>query len=1621
MRKGWTVLLKERPLSIAQERLWVLDQLHSHNLTQNLSCGFYIRGALAQQALQAALDELQRRHDILRTEFHSADGVPMQVVSAPAPFPVVTIDLRHFPQQERENRLLRLRREETATPFDLTRGPGWRALLFQLTESENILLVVAHRIVCDEVSIRLLSSEVKMLYETRRSGNPLEITRPLQYSDVAARDAVSQDDSVSFWKQLLQGAPSSIDLPTDRQRQAAQDFRSENQRIWIETDLTAKARILAQNLGAPLSTTLCAIFTVLLSRYSRQDDLILGTRVSGRVGPEMDKVIGPLENLLALRIDASGDPSFSELVTRLRKGTEEAFLHQEVPFQTVLKQLNLERDMSRHPLFQIMFTPPISMDAVSEGDAPVKFLEFESAAEQFELSLGFATKQNRIEVSFTYNPDLFDAKTIERMCGHFQVLLLSAVENPGLNISRMPLVTEAERNQLLVEWNDTRVDYPRNKPLHKFIEEQVEKTPDALAVVYQREELSYRQLNNRANQLAHYLRKFGVGPDVLVTVCLHRSLELVTALLAILKAGGAYVPLDPEYPKDRLETMLRDANPPVVLTQSDLLSQLPNDVPNVFCFDRDWPSVALESSQNLTVTVNGKNLAYAIYTSGSTGKPKGVPNVHEGIVNRLLWMQDAYQLTGRDRVLQKTPFSFDVSVWEFFWPLMTGATLVVAIPGGHRDSAYLVNLIAEQGITTLHFVPSMLSIFLEAEGLERCRALRQVFASGEALPFELQQRFFERLGCELHNLYGPTEASVDVTYWACRPSTQRPIVPIGRPIANTAIYILDGNLQPVPVGVAGELHIGGVGLARGYLNRPDLTAQKFITNPFSKESGARLYKTGDLARFLSDGNIEYLGRIDHQIKLRGFRIELGEIEAVLDQHAGVRQAVVVAREDNPGDKQLVAYVLTTRKMKNAGPGSYLLPNGMSVLHQNKGETDFLYREIFESEMYLKHGIVLQHDSCVFDVGANIGLFALYIGERCPKGRVYSFEPLPPIFETLRGNAVLCDAQIKVFPFGLSNEEAEAELTYYQGNTIMSGLKAQADAEEDVEVVKRFLRNQERGAKEGDVLLSQADDLLRERMRGEVYSCRLRRLSDVMQEEKVGHIDLLKVDVERAEWDVLQGIDSGDWAKIDQVVLEVHDHISGYSGSRVAQITQFLRGHGYEVIAVEDDEMKGAGLYDVYATRYPKEKRKELLSVQAASLRPAPELITPAALRTHLQGKLPEFMVPSKFVILDELPMTTSGKIDRRALPAPPLERGASAMVVAPRNEMETALASIFANVLGLPSVSVTDNFFDLGGHSLTAARLLSQVDHVMGRQIPLSVLFRGATVESLARLILEREDVGDPVVMQIQAGDNGHLPFFAIVPPGEESLGYAMLARHMGLDQTVYKIQGHSPIVGKRPYTEQELQSLASEYAAAMRSVQQEGPYCLSGLCDGAHIGERVVRELEAQGQEVALFAIIDTWVLQNSQRPWLWRIDYLQQRLREARNRSLGEQLRLYKRAISNRVSRLARKATVRTDWEETYWPANYTPTPFCAPVVLFKRPKQPFYYVNDPQMGWGARTKSGVEIHEIDFDHLYLLREPHVGIVGAKLAASIARVRGQVGRARERGDGPGPEPPVTSRGRSE
>jgi amino acid adenylation domain-containing protein len=656
--------------------------------------------------------------------------------------------------------------------------------------------------------------------------------------------------------------------------------------------------------------------------------------------------------MLVLRSDLSGNPTFLEMLAQVRAACLEAYAHQDLPFEKLVEELQPERTLSHNPLFQATFTlqntPTFCLNLAG---LTANELEVDAGIARFDLHLFMEQAESGLRGWLDYNADLFDGATIFRMVDHFQVLLEGVVADPALRVGDVSILAESEKHRLLVEWNDTGADFPNDKCIHELFEAQVERSPDTVAVVFENEQLTYRELNGKANQVAHYLQAQGVGPEVLVGICVERSLEMIVGLLGILKAGGVYVPLDPAYPQDRLKYMLQDAQAVVLLTQQRLLDKLfaGDSDPRfsildfqlkVVCLDElfedrrskpvlssvdgmedgDPRSFMLDSQLdgNFDSGVTAGNLAYVIYTSGSTGRPKGVMNSHGGICNRLLWMQEEYKLTDNDHVLQKTSFGFDVSVWELFWPLITGARLIMARPGGHLDPAYLVEVISEQRISVLHFVPAMLQVFLEYPGVEHCHSVRQVICSGEKLSYELQAQFFKRLRARLANLYGPTEAAVDVTSWPCTGEGPFFIVPIGRPIANTQIYILDAKLQPVPIGIPGELYIGGVQLARGYLSHPDLTAENFIPNPFEHEPGARLYRTGDQARYLSDGNIEFLGRVDHQVKIRGFRIELGEIESVLSQHPAVREAVVVAREDEAGDKRLTAYVVTGRSVPSAG-------------------------------------------------------------------------------------------------------------------------------------------------------------------------------------------------------------------------------------------------------------------------------------------------------------------------------------------------------------------------------------------------------------------------------------------------------------------------------------------------------------------------------------------------------------------------------------------------------------------------------------------------------------------------------------------------------------------------------
>ncbi|WP_427114893.1 non-ribosomal peptide synthase/polyketide synthase [Pseudomonas aeruginosa] len=899
-------------LSYAQQRMWFLWHLEPQSGAYNLPSAVRLNGPLDRQALECAFASLVQRHETLRTVFPRGADDSLAQAPLQRPLEVAFEDCSGLPEAEQEARLREEAQRESLQPFDLCEGPLLRVRLIRLGEERHVLLLTLHHIVSDGWSMNVLIEEFSRFYSAYATGaEPGLPALPIQYADYALwqrswLEAGEQERQLEYWRGKLGERHPVLELPTDHPRPAVPSYRGSRYEFSIEPALAEALRGTARRQGLTLFMLLLGGFNILLQRYSGQTDLRVGVPIANRNRAEVEGLIGLFVNTQVLRSVFDGRTSVATLLAGLKDTVLGAQAHQDLPFERLVEAFKVERSLSHSPLFQVMYNhqPLVADIEALDSVAGLSFgqLDWKSRTTQFDLSLDTYEKGGRLYAALTYATDLFEARTVERMARHWQNLLRGMLENPQASVDSLPMLDAEERGQLLEGWNATAAEYPLQRGVHRLFEEQVERTPTAPALAFGEERLDYAELNRRANRLAHALIERGIGADRLVGVAMERSIEMVVALMAILKAGGAYVPVDPEYPEERQAYMLEDSGVELLLSQSHLKLPLAQGVQRID-LDRGAPWFEDYSEANPDIHLDGENLAYVIYTSGSTGKPKGAGNRHSALSNRLCWMQQAYGLGVGDTVLQKTPFSFDVSVWEFFWPLMSGARLVVAAPGDHRDPAKLVALINREGVDTLHFVPSMLQAFLQDEDVASCTSLKRIVCSGEALPADAQQQVFAKLPqAGLYNLYGPTEAAIDVTHWTCV-EEGKDAVPIGRPIANLACYILDGNLEPVPVGVLGELYLAGQGLARGYHQRPGLTAERFVASPFV--AGERMYRTGDLARYRADGVIEYAGRIDHQVKLRGLRIELGEIEARLLEHPWVREAAVLAVDG----KQLVGYVV----------------------------------------------------------------------------------------------------------------------------------------------------------------------------------------------------------------------------------------------------------------------------------------------------------------------------------------------------------------------------------------------------------------------------------------------------------------------------------------------------------------------------------------------------------------------------------------------------------------------------------------------------------------------------------------------------------------------------------------
>ena len=1722
LRTPATVQQIDAPLSYGQRALWFLHELAPESAAYNIAAAARVHSQLDAGVLESSLQKLVERHPALRTTFPLVANAPVQRVDDSATISFHYEDATHFS----EDTVAEYLREQSVRPFDLTTGPLLRVSLFKRTPDEHVLLLVAHHMIVDFWSLALLINELGTIYEAERNSSspnlpPLSVTY-LDYSQGQAQMlAGSEGERLwSYWQKQLSGAPPVLNLPAARPRPAVQTYAGANERFHLGKELAAKLKQFSRDHNSTVYTALLTAFEILLYRYTGQDDFLVGSLTSGRSAAAFRSVVGYFANAVALRARISPELSFEAMHQEVRQTVLEAMNHDDYPFGLLVERLQVERDASRAPLFQVMFSwqqPPspqqreLSAFALGEhgrrleiGGLVLEPLALDQPAAQFDLTLMMAEDEDELAGLLQYNSDLLDAPAMRQMVQQFEVLLTDIVSHPQKKISELQLLTREDEQLLLHDRNATQTDYARESCIHQLFEAQVEAAA-GVALVFEDRQYTYAQVNRRANQLAHYLKQLGVGPEVCVGICLERSAEMVISMLGVLKAGGVYLPLDPSYPQDRLRFMLSDSQTHIVLTQDGMLLDLPEDVHRV-SLDSSWLRFAGESEENPACESTAENLAYLIYTSGSTGLPKGVMISHRNVVNFFAGVDRCFAPGETGTWLAVTSISFDISVLELLWtltrgfkvviqseaetvsgaieqsktispnrnidfslfyfaseesgpaadryrllmegakfadqhdftaiwtperhfhefgglysnPALTSAALAmitnrvqlragsVVLPlhhpirvteewafvdnlsrgriavsfasgwhaddfvfapekypqrkqlmlqqletvrslwrgdainfkggagndveirihprpiqpelpfwittAGHPDTfraageaganllthllgqsveelaekieiyrrawrprkgsaakpfvtlmlhtfvgpdlayvaekvqgplcrylassiglaknflrslghevadeltsddleallahafdryyqtsglfgtpetcvqmvdrlklanvdevaclidfgvdvdtvisnlTYLDQLrkrsritkeeadysiatqLVKHGVTHLQCTPSLARLLLlDSASRAAMKNLQHLLLGGEAVASELVAELETLTGAQVHNMYGPTETTIWSTTYTGDRGVQT--MAIGKPLANQRVYVLDTQLMPVPAGVTGELYIGGAGLSRGYWKQAHLTAERFVPDRWNPQGGTRMYRTGDLVRYRADGSLEFLGRVDEQVKLRGHRIELGEIETVLRQHASVREAVVAIKELTPGDSSLVAYIVPQLaqggEVIDANQSGFRLPNGMIVAHHGSFQTSIICKEVFEDEVYLKHGITLNDGAVVFDVGANIGLFTLFARRKCPTAQIYSFEPLPPNFELLQANVTRHDANAQLFNHGLSSNSTIASFTFYPEAAGLSGRTANSagDKQDTKAIVTDWIHNAARENEQDLLPSSQLDELLNEYLRGETYSCQVKTLSEVIRELGVERIDLLKIDVEGSEFDVLSGLEEEDWRLIKQIAIEVH------SRSILKRITSLLETHGFEFVV--DDSMvvneNGNG-HDVYvAMLYAfSEARTQRRSVPHA----IPETIQPQFSVTEIQNflrrSLPAHFIPSVFMVLDALPLTPNGKINRKSLPLPgPQNARPVGEFVAPRTSTESELAALWSEILGTDRVGIHDNFFDSGGHSLTATQLVTRIRKNFAVELSLRDFLKYPTIAGLAELIEE--------------------------------------------------------------------------------------------------------------------------------------------------------------------------------------------------------------------------------------------------------------------------------------------
>ncbi len=1328
------------PLGFAQEQLWFLHQFDPTIRSYHILISFRLRGRLDVAALEWSLNEVIRRHEALRTVFRSRGGRPVQVVRPALSLSLVPRVIPPGTLQGREAILEAWLEEDEALPFDLEQGPLLRAVLLQLAEDHHALQLVSHHIVVDGWSLGILVQELAELYRSRVAGSPAQLaTLPIQPGDHAVWEHQQEQSGafrshLAFWREELGGDLPVLELPSDRPRPPRQTFRGSHCTRRVSRETFAAFKQLCQRERVTSFMGLLALFNVLLHRFSRTSDILVGCASTGRHRAGLENLVGMFVNTVVLRTPLGDDPTFIALLHRVRDISLRAFENQDLPFEKIVQELQPKRSTRHNPIFQVGFShltstgQQLNLPGIIATPIPIGI-----KGAKFDLMLNVTESDQDLEATLEYNSDLYEVGSVEGMGEVMEELMRGVVKDGGRRVSEYGVVSERQREQLMKWAGVGEGARSGGSVVEEFLKRAKEK-PEGIAVVSEGREMSYGELERRAKGLGEELERQGVGAETVVGLCVERSVDLVVGILGIWAARGAYVPLDPKLPTERLSYMVEDAKVGVVVTSEGLEGKLAGVKGKVV-------RVELERKVEGKWTPPGtRELAYVIYTSGSTGKPKGVAIEHGQLASYVEAVRERLELPAEGKYGTVSTIAADLGNTVIFPPLCSGGSVHLIHEDRATNGAALAEYQKREGMDVMKIVPSHLAALQSVERGGDVLPRQRLVLGGEASRTEwVRQLMKQKPGMVVCNHYGPTETTVGAIACEVREEDLETVsgnVPLGKPLKNARVYILDGQQQLVPIGVPGELCIGGSGVGRGYLNREELTREKFLKDPFQGEG--RMYRTGDQGRYLSDGRVEFLGRIDQQVKVRGYRVELGEIEAVLKEHGEVRDAVVAVR----GEGELVAYVVP-KEGGAAGVSQgnvWKLPNGMRVAQVNRNETEYIYQEIFELQAYVKHGIGIEDGGTILDVGANIGLFSVFANCVAKEPRIYAFEPNPVVYAALEKNVKAYGKRTEAVGVGMAAEEGEAELTFFEGFSLLSGFYADAVVEK--QVVKDYVKNQQKGSGKSEAEMErEAEEMLAGRFEAKTFRAQLKTVSGFMEERGIGEVELLKVNVEKSEWEVLKGVKKGDWGKIRQLVVEVD--VKG----NLEPIVKLLESEGYEVLVEQDELLERTELCYVYAIRPgPKGRlvRQEKKGGHVKRVKPL-EVKIPGVeeLKKHVGGKLPEYMVPSRYVYLEALPLTSNGKVDRKSLPEPgsaAKNPGVEGRKVSPRNDQERVIADIWQEVLGLKEVGVTEDFFELGGHSLRATQVVSRISEALSLQVPLRALFDSPSVSGLSQAIDEVRD-----------------------------------------------------------------------------------------------------------------------------------------------------------------------------------------------------------------------------------------------------------------------------------------